>query len=167
MKTCSEIILCLVFLLQKYFCPRQSWWCWKSQMKPFYGSPDIYAADFASWYIAKLSLLLNGSLLSTEVTTMDFGPSWPLMPFLPGFRGWCAAGRPPPSRRRIVFILGREIVSYMFFMQQNCFVIGLEHGINGILPFLVIFCHLGVHSQPPGTQQFLPSLDSHSHPTSD
>ena len=50
-------------------------------------------------------------------------------------------------------------------MQQNWFVIGLEHGINGILLCLVIFCHLGVHSQPPGAQQFLPSLDSHSRPT--
>ena len=39
MKTYSEIILCLIFLLQNFY-PRQSWWCWKSQMKPFYGSPD-------------------------------------------------------------------------------------------------------------------------------
>ena len=40
MKTCSEMILRIIFSLQKNFPPRQPWWCWKSKMKPFYGSPD-------------------------------------------------------------------------------------------------------------------------------
>ena len=46
MKTYSDMILCLIFLLQKNFYPRQSWWCWKSQMKPFYGSPDNKYEDY-------------------------------------------------------------------------------------------------------------------------
>ena len=44
---------------------------------------------------------------------------------------------------------------------------GLSVAKMGFCPFLGIFCHLGVYSQPPRAQQFLLSLESHSHPTSE
>ena len=71
------------------------------------------------------------------------------------------------SRHKTAFLRGIEIVLYMFLCSRIAHWRGLSMAKMGFCPFLGIFCYWGVYSQPPRTQQFLLSLESHSHPTSE
>ena len=70
-------------------------------------------------------------------------------------------------RHKTAFMLGTEIVIYIFICSRIAHWRSLSATKMGFCHFLVIFCSLGVHSQPPRAQQFLLSPESHSHPTSE
>ena len=53
----SEILLCLIFLLQKNFYPRQSWWYWKYQIKPFLWITRYFLKPFEN----KIFILVRGT----------------------------------------------------------------------------------------------------------
>ena len=116
--------------------------------------------------IAKFDLLQNVPLLYTKVRILDFGHFQQFFPFLLGLKGQCT------PMALLTNLLTQSCV-YPWYseydtqvvMQQNCSLAGLDGDKNGILPFFTLFCHLGVHPQPLNFQQFILSLESHSHLT--
>ena len=92
----------------------------------------IHALGFITQCIAKVNLLLYVTQLLQEVTRIGFGHFQPCL----------------------------EIALYMFLCSRIAHWRGLSMAKMGFCPFLGIFCHLGVYSQPPRAQQFLLSLKS-------
>ena len=70
-------------------------------------------------------------------------------------------------RHKTAFVLGIEIMIDMFLCSRIAHWRGLSATKMAFCHFLVIFCPLGAHSQPPRNQQSLRSPESHSHPTSE
>ena len=129
-----------------------------SVFSPLFG---IYALGFTTRCIRKLNLLLKRWqwILAIFRHFCCFCRVWGGDALL--LRCW------QTPRHKTVCILGIEIVLYMFLYSRIAHWQGLSATNMGFCHFLVIFCSLGVHSQPPRAQQFLLSPDSHSHPTSE